>query len=398
MSVGRRQPPEGVHMNTTQDGIITLLKSAITQQSLPLPAGFDMEEAFPVIKRHHIVTLAYDGAVRCGIPRQAAKMQELFLSYCRGLQISERQMKELHRLFAAFEENKIDYLPLKGSKMKALYPKPELRVMGDADILIRFEQYDAIIPVMRQLGFIEKRANDHELVWETDALHLELHKLLIPSDVHDYYAYFRDGWHLAVPDAGTRYTMTKENEFLFLFTHFAKHFRGSGIGCRHVVDLWVYLRHYPDLDMAYVEAELKKLDLLEFYRNIRCLIMAWFEDGEYDRKTELISEYIFENGNWGSRENGVLSQALQDKDQTGLKRSYLRRKFFPGVRVLEEEYPVVKKQAWLIPLVWAIRPFHKVLSDPATVKRQQQNLEVLTSEKLDDRQKMLQEMGLQWRK
>ena len=31
---------------------------------------------------------------------------------------------------------------------KKLYPKPELRVMGDADILIREEQYDKIKPVM----------------------------------------------------------------------------------------------------------------------------------------------------------------------------------------------------------------------------------------------------------
>ena len=38
--------------------------------------------------------------------------------------------------------------------MKALYPAPELRVMGDADVLIRLEQYEKIVPLMEKMGFV----------------------------------------------------------------------------------------------------------------------------------------------------------------------------------------------------------------------------------------------------
>ena len=54
-------------MNATQIGVITLLKSAINQQPYELPAGFDIEQAYPDIKRHHISALIFEGAVLCGI-------------------------------------------------------------------------------------------------------------------------------------------------------------------------------------------------------------------------------------------------------------------------------------------------------------------------------------------
>ena len=61
-----------------------------------------------------------------------------------GMMKSEKQLEAVNKIYAAFDKNGIDYLPLKGCNMKYLYPKPELRSMGDADILIREEQYKSI--------------------------------------------------------------------------------------------------------------------------------------------------------------------------------------------------------------------------------------------------------------
>ena len=54
-------------MDTTQQLIITLLKSAVTEEVLPLPEGFSLEEACEMIQKQELATLAYDGAIRCGI-------------------------------------------------------------------------------------------------------------------------------------------------------------------------------------------------------------------------------------------------------------------------------------------------------------------------------------------
>ena len=162
--------------------------------------------------------------------------------------------------------------------MKQRYPKHEFRPMADADILIREEQYEQIRPLMRQLGFYEGVESNHEYIWDSVSLHVELHKRLVPSYNKDYYAYFGDGWRLATGHKGTRFFMTPEDEFIYLFVHLAKHYRDGGVGCRQMVDLWVQRRSFPGLDEDYLRRELRKLHLLEFYDNVHKTLLGKCRD------------------------------------------------------------------------------------------------------------------------
>ena len=387
-------------MKQSHIGILTLLKSAIIQQKIALPEGFQLQDADEHINRHHIASLIYEGALLCNIPQNDIRLLQLFQKYCKALQVSERQLRELERIYNAFEENGIDYMPLKGCKMKALYPKPELRNMVDADILIRTEQYDKIRSVMQSLQFTEGEETVHELVWKSDALYLELHKHLIPSYNRDFYGYFGEGWARAKLLRGTQYTMTPEDEFIFLFTHFAKHYRDGGIGCRHVVDLWVFLRSHPELDLDYIQTELKKLQLLDFYRNIRRLISTWFEDQESDSRTDFLTEFIFASGSFGQIENRVLSRAVRDANHSVLgfsgKLLYLWQTAFPGIKILREKYTILKKHPYMLPLVWLIRPFYKVLFEWRSLRQQQRNLAAFDEDGMENHQKMLHYVGLDY--
>ena len=62
-------------MTVTQQGVITLLRSAITEKSLPLPAEFDLEGALETVQSHHMHALVYDGAVRCGVDKNCPVMK-----------------------------------------------------------------------------------------------------------------------------------------------------------------------------------------------------------------------------------------------------------------------------------------------------------------------------------
>lgn len=386
-------------MTTIQTGITALLKSAITGVPQQLPAGFDIQTAAPLIQRHHMVSMAYIGALTCGIPQQDPLMQQFFRSYCKVLQISERQMQALERVFAAFEKNGIDYMPLKGTNMKQLYPKPELRIMGDADVLIQMEQYEKIIPIMESLGFTPKMESDHELSWQSADLYLELHKRLIPSYNEEYYAYYGDGWEFARLQSGSRFAMTPEDSFVYLFTHFTKHYRDGGIGCRHVVDLWVYLRSYLNLDEAYIQRELEKLKLLEFYQNMRRLITVWFEGAAADDKTDFMTEFIFASGSWGAMDSGAISMGLRNAKRGGSfgsKLIYVWRHLFPGVALLKYKYTVLQKVPWLLPVVWVIRPFYKVFAEWGSVMQHKRKLDLMSQENIDERRQMLQYVGLEF--
>ena len=387
-------------MNVTQQGIATLLRCAITQETLPLPEGFDLAQSYALIRRHQMMTLIYAGAANCKIPLSDPAMRKLFQDYGKSMLVDQRQMAEVSRIFAAFEENGIDYMPLKGCKLKALYPSPELRVMSDADILIRMEQYDRIRPIMRSLGFAEKGITDHELPWEKPTLYLELHRRVIPSYNKDFYSGFGEGWDLAKIQQGNRYAMTAEDEFVYLFTHFAKHYRDGGIGCRHLVDLWVYLRANPKLDDAYIRTHLEKLGLQAFYDNILRTINVWFEGGETDTVIDFITEFIISSGSWGALSSKALSRAVRDSQHTTSgakgKLRYIRQILFPGVEVLKHKYTILKKAPWTLPLVWLIRPFYKILFERGSLKRHEVNLSTITPENMRTRRQLLNYVGLDY--
>ena len=385
-------------MNQIQRGILTLLTSAVTGEKYSLPENFSMDEALPCIQNHHMVSLAYAGALNCGIPSSNPLMQKLFHSYLKSMLISERQMKDVKRIFDAFDQHQIDYMPLKGCKMKPLYPKPELRSMGDADILIRMEQYETIRSILTSLGFEEKRETDHELIWLSSGLFLELHKRLIPSYNKDYFAYFGDGWQLGIPELGTRYTMQPEDEWVYLFTHFAKHYRDGGIGCRHVVDLWVWLRHHPDLNWENVYQKLESLQLRQFCENMQRLLKCWFENGNSDAVIDLMTQFLFDSGSWGQETTRLLSASLKRSKSAGSIHSGRIKAwitaFFPSAREIAPRYPVLKRCPWLLPLVWPYRWIRAIFCAQDVIHRRKKEMAVTTENQVSQHQQALRVVGL----
>ncbi len=385
-------------MTATEQGIVLLIKSAITGAAFSIPEDFSGEEAVKLARKHQISSLVYTGAVNCGLTERIPALQELFMDSVRALMKSEGQLRDLERLYRAFQENQIDFLPLKGCDMKLLYPKPELRTMGDADILIRVEQYDRIRPVMRELGFEEVRETDHELVWRSKDLYVELHKHLIPSYTKDYYDYFGNGWQLAKPFEGSRYAMSREDAFIFLFTHFAKHYRDGGAGCRYILDLWIYRQTYPELDEAYLRRELKMLRIGEFYDNVRCLIQWWFEDGTSDPVTEFLSNFIFTSGVWGEYESNLVSLELRSAVNAGSIRKgrnkYLMFVLFPPVEVMGKRYPVVERHPWLLPVFWPIRWISALLFRRNSIRAEREYQKTVAPEQVRKKQEALRYVGL----
>lgn len=387
-------------MNAQQTGILLLIKSAISGEKYSLPKDFDFELAVQTATKHQILALIYYGALNCGLSQDLTVMQKLFMDTCRLVTISEQQMYAINEIFVHFDENKIDYMPLKGTLLKKMYPKSEMRIMGDADILIRTEQYDKIIPVMQNLGFTERLESDHEFVWDKRGVHIELHKRLIPSYNKDYYSYFGDGWRLGNPisDGNTRYAMTAEDEMIYLFTHYAKHYRDAGIGIKHIVDLWVYRNSVKELNNEYIFEELRKLQLDVFYKNTMRTLDVWFEDVEPDDVTEFITNIIFNSGVYGTHEAHLLSDAVKVSKQTGTAKKTRAKKIiqfiFLPYKSMCQKYPVLKKAAILLPVMWVVRWFNVLFFKRENIKKSNEDLKIMSAEKIDDYQKALNFVGL----
>lgn len=387
-------------MDNQQVGILAIIKSALTGEPCSLPEGFDIEAAAEVANKHQIVALFYYGALNCGVSSKLPIMQKLFVKTCQLASLSEQQMYAINELMARFDAEKIDYMPLKGTNLKKLYPQSEMRIMSDADILIRTGQYDRIKPVMLELGFDEDVESDHELIWNKRNAHIELHKRLIPSYNKDYYAYFGDGWQLGKPvsDGVTRYVMSPEDEMIYLFTHYAKHYRDAGIGLKHIVDLWVYNRSIKNLDNDYIYAELKKLKLYEFYKNTMRTLAVFFDGAEEDEVTKIIANTIFDSGAYGTHEASVISTVVKISKNTNNGESARRRRMlniiFPPYSKMRKKYTILEKAPILLPIMWIVRCINALLFKRDVIKDNSDDFKTMSADKIESYQQALNFVGL----
>ena len=386
-------------MDIQQKAIITLVKSAITGQSYDFPKEFDLNELLAVAKKHNIASMLYYGANNCGISQKENVMQQLFVMTCMYISASQRQIFELRKIYSAFEENQIEYMPLKGTLLKALYPKAEMRVMGDADILIHTSELEKINGLMEKAGFTYLGVSDHEIKWSKKGLYVELHSCLIPSYNKDYYAYFGDGWCLAKKNGDSyKYEMSTEDNFVYLFTHFAKHYRDAGIGIKHIVDLWIYILKNPNINKKYIKVELKKLQLDEFYENIMDTLAVWFEDEPSNPKTDFITRFILNSGAFGKEEVQVLSDALKTSKTVGNAKRVRISKYFHLVflpyKSMKVKYPVLNKVPVLLPIMWVYRIFDTLFNKKERIKYQNDKVRAMTQENIDNYQTALNFVGL----
>lgn len=385
-------------MNNLQRGVIDIVYSALTAEKVTLPKDFDFYEGVKIARRHKIEVMFYYGALNYGFRQDEPLMQELFMLTCGNIALSEQQMYFIKEIFSAFDEKEIDYLPLKGTVLKGLYPKSEMRSMSDADILIKTEQYDKFKPIMLNLGYTEVTESDHELIWNKQNIHIELHKRLIPSYNKDYYAYYGDGWQLAKIKNDTRYSMTDEDQMIYLFTHFAKHYRDAGIGIKHLVDLWVYRKNKPDLNEAYIKKELAALQLYDFYVNIINTLSVWFEGREADEKTDFITEIIFNSGVYGTSEAHILSEAVKISKSTKSAKSVKSKKYidllFPPYKDMCEKFPFLGKAPFLLPIMWIYRIIFGVAVKREDIKTVIDTVEQMRAEDVNSYQDALNYVGL----
>lgn len=387
-------------LSETERGVILLVRAGLTGRREALPWELPPKELLHTARKHQIAPLLLEGAVCCGLPQDSPVMQKLLLMAAQTISAGEGQQIALRRLYAALDEAGLDYLPLKGSVLRELYPKPELRAMSDADILIRMEQVNEVEALLRRLGYQKGVESDHELHWSAPGLHLELHKRLFPSYDADLDACFRDVWQRAVPKRGSRFGLTDEDGFLYLFAHFAKHYRSGGVGMKHLTDLWVYRQSKPQLREKKLLTALRTLGLDAFYRNVMAACAFWFAGAAPAEKTELISRTVLQSGAFGPAAAQAVAWAsrLAPENASGRKASLRWRMetLFLPYRRMCELYPCLKRLPVLLPALWVVRWVRALLFHRGRLRAERAVFRSVSPETVAAYRSALREAGLRF--
>ena len=386
-------------MDGQQIGIIALVKSALTGEKAEISKNFDWDNALNTAKKHQIIPMLYYGVQYSGITPPEEIKQFLELATFKNISVSQNQLYALEQIYKAFDENEIDYMPLKGSVLKFVYPKPEMRPMGDADILIRQEQYEKIRILMQKSGFTEGRESSYDYAWDKPAsLHLELHKHLVPVNYKDFYSYYDNPWRLAHNVKNNRYILNDEDNYIFIFTHYAKHYRARGIGIRHILDIYVFLSQNKNMNFSYVDKELEKMGLLKFYKNTIHTINVWFGEEHADTISDFITNKIFSSGSFGKSEYLNISNAVitskSAKSLRGIKFKQLFNMIFLPYSNMCLLYPCLKKTPVLLPIFWVVRAVYTVFNKRKRIGYHIKNLKSLSDNEISQYQDDLTYVGL----
>lgn len=388
-------------MNPTYTTILSLIKSAISGKPAAVPETTDWETVFKLCRSHQIMALVFYGITNSNL--EFDLKNDFFEATMAAVLLENQQSIALKEIEDAFVKNNIDYMVLKGSVIKHFYPKPEMRSMSDIDILVKTSQFDSISPIMTKLGYSLKIESDHEYIWLLPPfLNIELHKRLIPSYHSDYYSYFGDGWSRAVKsnESVHKFELTDEDTFIYEVTHLAKHYRDGGIGFRHMVDLWVLKTSKPNMDFSLIEAELDKLELFEFYKNVEKTLENWFLDTPADEITEFLTQKIVSSGSYGTAEGNFAAHAVK-KSQTdngikNAKRKTIINSIFLPFADMKIKYPILNKAPFLLPFMWVVRWATAVLFKRNHLKTQSQRIKKMDDSVVDEYTAELKKVGLKF--
>ena len=385
-------------LNSFEKNILALVKSSLDGTVPKISEGLDLEVVYDFSQKMQMTPLLYYGIEKIPGAFDTMAGKKFFKSLISYSYICQLQNDEIKKVLSGFDAQGIDYLPLKGVSLRGLYPHMEMRLMSDADILIKPKQYKKIKSVMLENGYKKAVESDHEYVWEKKNIHIELHKRLVPSYQKDYNAYFGDGWRFAHLDknGGSAYSMTKEDELIYVFSHYAKHYRDAGVGIKHVLDIFVYLKTYKNLDVEYIEKELEKLQLLEFWKNTIKLLDVWFNNAECDEVSAFMTHKIFSGAAYGTSEAFATSRGvMMSKTTKNVKQKSFLTSVFPSYSNMKQAHKYLKPLPFLLPFSWVIR-WVAIILNPKRIKRKKKNLDRISSQNLEKYQSELNYVGLDY--
>lgn len=357
-----------------QEQLISILKCILNQLSVCdcKIEPSDWEKIAALARRHNVANLlAYAIGLfpeACG-PETAVKMQ-LRDMLVRGTVVSNAQLHAAQQLQQCFEEKGIYHMALKGINTKQYYPKPDMRTMGDLDVLCKPEQQAQIKAAMESLGFMDfQEGRKHDHYKKPPFVGVELHREMVAAD-SPYSAYYANIWERGKPKAGCVFTyeISVTDAFIFNIVHLAEHLKEGGIGIRFVMDVYVY-NHLEEIDRDRLQEELTKLGLWELFGNTAKLADCWFaphppelDEGQQDLMRRF-GAFILAGGVFGTKDDG---QALGVQKNGRL--AFLLKSCFPGYQEMRSMFPWLERWPILLPYSWVLRAVRSLAHRRENVK------------------------------
>lgn len=347
--------------NQTCAYLLALLRCALTGAPAPaVPEGLDFDAFFDLARRQQIYNIVFPLlAALPGVPEGEKKRWEnyTYTELTRTITMDH----ERGQLFARLDEAGIDYMPLKGLLLREYYPKTSMRQMTDNDILYDPTGREQLLRIMRKAGYKmtacgENSDDFHKPPYAT----FEFHRTLF-FDEKDFCPRFDGLWHRATrdPDHPHAFVMDVSDNYLYTVAHMYKHYSTNGCGVRFLADVYLlYTKENARLDWPYMEAEFRKMGILDFARLVQRLALDLFEDRELDPDEMQMLTVCMQGGVFGDSKLTLVRRLNAQGAQlsgSAQRRRYMWRRLFPDKKKMHADFKALDRHPWLLPWFYLLR-------------------------------------------
>lgn len=366
-----------------------------------VPQGITIEEITDIAKRNHMEYLLLGALLRLDSLSES-QIEELRRRVMHSLMRTMTQVTEFRDLEKSFEEAGVKNQAMKGARMKFIYPSPEMREMSDVDILVDAASMKQAAQLLNEKGYtLAQSIKHHDIYKKPPFMVVEVHRAMYDKTVDGgQYKYFSN-FSRAVLCKGMQYTydFNREDFYIYMMAHMAKHFYTMGCGIRNLVDIYVYQEKYgAELNKAYIKEELKKCGILEFVQHMEKLAAIWLKGEKGSIFYADLFRYMLDSGIYGKDENGIWNKFAEKKmhGKEATPRQLKRWYYFPPISYMSEYYPWLEGRSFLLPIAWGIRMWRGIFLNKGVQKRKM--LHEIDTDKVKTYQSIYQNMGLHFKK
>lgn len=370
----------------TSEIFIQSIRSALTRKC-ELAESFDVKSLWELASIHDLAHLVSLGFSRLGKSELLGEYNDKFTSaQVRAVFRHVKIVKELNDMTSAFERAGIDFIFLKGSKLRFYYPEPWMRTSSDIDVLIRGSEKE-VDEVLQKLNYTYLDEWHYERRYDTPSgVHIEVHTEICDDD-EKVNGYLLGVWDRAVPEEGYthKYRMDDTTFLFYHVAHIAKHFCDGGCGVRPFIDLFILGGRGESEEFFRM---LGDTGLTSFYEAAKALSGIWFS-GLKTVAPVGMDEYVLRGGLFGTYENAVNVNGRKGKFR------YILSRLFPPYRDMREMYKVLRRHKWLLPALYIARWF-KILFKALGGKGRDEMKAISNMDKkrVEDTQKLFEDLGL----
>lgn len=313
---------------------------------------------------HHISPMVYDqfGKTDAFLSLPEEERLEYKKQAVRLMSDQTKRTISFLQLMKEIQREGIDPIVVKGIIVRNLYPKPDLRVSADEDLIITENEFFEVDRFLKDHGYTTDYDGEgvpYEAGYKNlrTGVYLEIHTSLFEKENEVFFSYDKvlEGYndrtiHVSIDGAEIR-TLSVDDHLVYLIAHFAKHFRYSGAGIRQILDIIVFTEKcFESIDFNVVFNRLSEIGLYELADSIYDIgeeFLGFSHKKVGIKKKENIPDHekllkdIMEGGVYGRATGERLhssSITLSDGKKEGIMRA-----LFPSKEYIEKKYPYAKE-------------------------------------------------------